>query len=83
MTAHGPSGLTGYVTMQCLTGLPGCDEPLDCACACHDLTEPGQPVCGATNTVQGLTCRRRPHPPGTAHYQDDGDGVRAWPGVLP
>lgn len=37
-----------------------------------------RPACGATNDVLGLTCDRPPHPPGTAHYQDDGNGVRAW-----
>ncbi|WP_165521818.1 hypothetical protein [Micromonospora zingiberis] len=34
--------------------------------------------CGATNPTLGLRCDREPHPPGTAHYQDNGNGVRAW-----
>ncbi|WP_329013157.1 hypothetical protein OG271_03895 [Micromonospora rifamycinica] len=37
-----------------------------------------RPICGAANTVLRLTCNREPHPPGTAHYQDDGNGIRAW-----
>lgn len=32
---HGPSGLTGHVSMTCLVGLPDCDD-LACVCACHD-----------------------------------------------
>ncbi|MEU4590060.1 hypothetical protein [Micromonospora aurantiaca (nom. illeg.)] len=42
--------------------------------------QPGDPQarCGAANTVLGLTCNREPHPPGTAHYQDDGNAVRTW-----
>lgn len=35
-------------------------------------------ACDATNPTLGLRCDREPHPPGTAHYQDDGAGVRAW-----
>lgn len=35
---HGPSGLDGYVTMQCLAGLPGCDD-LACVCACHSASD--------------------------------------------
>lgn len=47
-----------------------------------EVDDPGgvaRPVCGATNDVLGLTCDRPPHPAGTTHYQDDGNGVRAWP----
>ncbi|MEU8264451.1 hypothetical protein AB0C02_27995 [Micromonospora sp. NPDC048999] len=79
MTAqHGSSGLAGYITMLCLAGLPDCVDE-GCVCRCHDFAGHGEPVCGATNTVVGLTCNRRPHPPGTAHYQLDGSSVRAWP----
>ncbi|KXK63378.1 hypothetical protein AWW66_03430 [Micromonospora rosaria] len=80
---HGSSGLTGHITMQCLTKLPGCDDPIGCACVCHDLSEAGQPVCVETNPVLGLRCDRRPHPPGTAHYRLDGDTVRAWQAYTP
>ena len=40
----------------------------------------GLTVCGAVNTPLGLRCNRPPHPTGTAHYQDDGNAVRAWRG---
>lgn len=35
-------------------------------------------VCGAVNLTLGLSCNREPHPPGTAHYHDDGLHVRSW-----
>ncbi|MEU4590021.1 hypothetical protein [Micromonospora aurantiaca (nom. illeg.)] len=81
-TSHGSSGLAGPVTMQCLTGLPGCVD-VDCVCRCHDYASPGEPVCGAVNSTIGLTCNRRPHPPGTAHAQLDDNHVHAWPGERP
>ena len=35
--------------------------------------------CGAANEAFGLRCDREPHPRGTAHYQNDGHGISAWP----
>lgn len=78
MTAqHGPSGLAGYITMQCLAGLPDCVDE-GCVCRCHDFPSIGEPVCGETNTVLGLRCDRRPHAPGTAHIQEDSNGLCVW-----
>ncbi|MFI6333248.1 hypothetical protein ACIBBG_33975 [Micromonospora chersina] len=44
------------------------------------VPQPGDPLgrCGATNPTLGLTCNREPHRPGSTHYQDVGNGVRAW-----
>ncbi|MEW2442807.1 hypothetical protein [Micromonospora marina] len=41
---HGPSGLAGYVTMQCLASLGGCDD-LACVCACHSDTPSDDRFC--------------------------------------
>lgn len=77
-----PVDITGRIAA---VQVDGCDRIcLDtpagpCVVACAMKMIAAQPRCGATNWTLGLTCNREPHPPGTAHYQDDGNSLRVWP----